>query len=302
MYEWNDAIQRMLDWIEENLTASPTLLEMSREIGYSPFYCSSQFHEITGMTLKSYLAVRRLSKATLVVRDSKERILDIALQYGYSSQEAFSRAFKSAYGCTPSAYRKNPRPVELFPKKNVFFPEHYTEKGEPTVNQTILTQPQIRIEHIPAHKYIGIWDNDADSYCSFWEHHNCEEVCGIIDSMSHVMHPVVTCHTAGWFHQKGKKGYFYGLGVTPDYEGELPKGFTLREIPESYYLVFFHPAFDFIKDCGEVMERVEKLAWGFDPAARGYAWNEELCPDYQRHYPEVIGYEVLRPIKKLSFI
>ena len=48
-----------------------------------------------------------------------------------------------------------------------------------------------------------------------------------------------------------------------------------------------------------MMKRVESLAWHFDPSSKGYAWNEERCPDYQRHYPEGIGYEVLRPVRKV---
>jgi len=46
---------------------------------------------------------------------------------------------------------------------------------------------------------------------------------------------------------------------------------------------------------------VETLAWNYDPAKHGnmcYEWNEEACQDYQRHYPEGIGYEVLRPVKR----
>ncbi len=227
MYRWNETIQEMINWIEEHLTENPSLLEMSNQIGYSPYYCSSQFHSIVGMTIKSYISGRRLAKATLEIRDTKERILDIALKYGYSSQEALTRAFVNAYGCTPSAYRKNPIPVPLSNLQVVFYHEHYMDKGEPTMNKTLLKEPSIRIEHIPEHKYIGIWDINA-----------------------------------------------------------------------SDYMVFFHPPFDYLKDCGEVMGRVENLAWNFDPKEKGYEWNEEVCQDYQRHYPEEIGYEVLRPIKK----
>lgn len=63
MYEWNAAIQKMIDWIEGYLTENPSLLEMSKQIGYSPNYCSSQFHSIVGMTIKSYIAGRRLARA-----------------------------------------------------------------------------------------------------------------------------------------------------------------------------------------------------------------------------------------------
>ena len=48
------------------------------------------------------------------------------------------------------------------------------------------------------------------------------------------------------------------------------------------------------------MKRVEELAWNFDPKTIGYEWNETECQDYQRHYPEVIGYQILRPVKKLK--
>ena len=98
MYEWNEAIQAMINWIEDNLTEDPTLLCMSKQIGYSPYYCSTQFHKIVGMTIKSYVAGRRLCRATIEIRDTSNRILDIAIKYGYSSQEALTRAFMSAYG------------------------------------------------------------------------------------------------------------------------------------------------------------------------------------------------------------
>jgi len=89
--------------------------------------------------------------------------------------------------------------------------------------------------------------------------------------------------------------------VPEDYTGEIPEGFEMRSFPASDYLVFYHPPFDFLKDNGEVMGRVENLAWNYDPAKHGntcYEWNEEACQDYQRHYPEGIGYEVLRPVKR----
>lgn len=117
--------------------------------------------------------------------------------------------------------------------------------------------------------------------------------------MSNVSHPIVTGHTAGWFYENGKKGYFYGLGVPDDYNGEIPEGFELRSFPASYYMVFYHPPFDYVKDNGEVMGNVENLAWNYKPESKGWAWNEESCQDYQRHNPEELGYEILRPVKRV---
>ncbi len=298
MYEWDEAVQKMIDWVEDNLTQQPALLKMSRAIGYSPGYCSRRFHEIVGRTLKNYIARRRLCHATFDLRDTDKRIIDIALEYGFASQQAFTRAFASAYGCTPAAYRKAPKPVPISVRKEVLFPEYYEGQGEPTMDKTILTEPSVTVEYIPSHKYIGIWDDSVQEYCDFWEKHDCDEVGGIIESMAYAAHPVVTAHTAGWYRTKDERGYFYGFGVEDEYIGEVPEGFEIKEFPGSYYLVFSHPPFDFMKDCGEVVKRVDQLAWNFDPAQKGFAWNEEDCQAYQRMLPETVGYQILRPVKK----
>lgn len=311
MYEWKQTVQRMIDWIEEHLQENITLLEAARHIGYSPYYCSTQFHKVVGMTMKSYIAGRRLCKATIAIRDSEERILDIAIKCGYSSQEALTRAFVSAYHCTPMAYRKNPRPLAFAVRQVVLLPEHYERKGEQSMSEFCFKEPEIRMEYIPAHKYIGIWEDRAVGYGDFWQYHDCEKVCGIIESLRNAADPIIGCHTAGWYNVDGKRRYFYGLGVPMDYKGEIPEGFSVKECPASYYLVFFHPPFDYLKDNDEVMRKVEKLAWNYELESFGmsdkhldysdtrkmYQWNEEQCPCYQRHYPEVLGYEVLRPVK-----
>jgi len=89
MSQWSLSVQKMIEWIERNIENSPTLPEMSREIGYSPYYCSYLFHHVCGLTLKSYMAGRRLCRTAMALRDTNERIIDIALRCGFSSQEGF---------------------------------------------------------------------------------------------------------------------------------------------------------------------------------------------------------------------
>lgn len=96
----------MVQWVEANIKGNPTLGEMSDHVRYSSFYCSIKFHDYVGMTFKQYIAKRRMSLAEKEIKTTNRRFLDIALDYGFSTQEAFTRAFTSAYGCTPSKYRK----------------------------------------------------------------------------------------------------------------------------------------------------------------------------------------------------
>jgi AraC-like DNA-binding protein len=298
LLEWIYAVQKLIDYIEDNAVNNPSLDEIAKRVGYSPFYCSVQFHRIAGTTIKSYMAKRRLYMATVAVRDTDKRIIDIALEYGYFGQNSLTRAFKDAYGCTPAAYRKNPVPIPLSMSKVIISPSHYINKGDFSMSNLVL--PSYRIEHIPAHKHLGVYKRSITKKGEIWAGHDCDLLCGIVESFKE-SHPCVAKHTAGWRWENGNRNYFYGLGVETDYNGDIPEGFELRgEFEESYYIVFSHPPFEYLSENGEVMGRVEELAWNFDPKTIGYEWNEEKCQDYQRHYPEGLGYQVLRPVKKIK--
>lgn len=136
-------------------------------------------------------------------------------------------------------------------------------------------------------------------YGAIWPGHDCDLLTGIVSSISDT-HLIVTGHTAGWIWNKSERSYFYGLDVDVNFNGDIPEGFKLRgEIPGSYYIVFSHPSFDYFSEIDEVIRRVEDLAWSFDPTTIGYEWNEDECQDYQCHYPEGLGYQIIRPIKKI---
>lgn len=113
-------IETMINWVEDNIMDNPSLIDLSNHVGYSSFYCSSKFHENIGITFKQYISKRRLSLAATEVREEKTKLLDIAIKYGYSSQEAFTRAFVEAFGVTPSKYRKQSIPLNLYMKPDFF--------------------------------------------------------------------------------------------------------------------------------------------------------------------------------------
>lgn len=92
----------------------------SERLGYSACQTTRRFRQITGWTLREYLRRRRLAFALRDVRDGDDRLLDIALCYGFSSHAAFIRAFRSAFGVSPAEFRSNPGPVVLRTKLNPF--------------------------------------------------------------------------------------------------------------------------------------------------------------------------------------
>ena len=99
-------IEDMIDWVEQNIEYAPTLDKMADHVGYSEFYCSAKFHEYVGVPFKEYVFRRKLSLAAKSLMNTDSLIIDIAMQYGFSSHEAFSRAFKKTYGYSPNQFRQ----------------------------------------------------------------------------------------------------------------------------------------------------------------------------------------------------
>ncbi|PGS40930.1 AraC family transcriptional regulator [Bacillus cereus] len=114
----NEHIQKMIDWIESNLKEEFSLNELSRYIGYSPFYCSFKFHQVTGISIRRYILLRRLYLSTRDLTIDR-KIIDVAFDYGYSSQEAYSRAFKNVFGMNPREFQLNKMPIQSFIKLKI---------------------------------------------------------------------------------------------------------------------------------------------------------------------------------------
>ncbi len=101
--------ETMVHWVINNISNEPTLNNMARYVGYSPFYCSTKFREYTGMTYKKYLSKCRLEAAINDLIYTNDKIIDIAFRYGYSSSESLTRAFIITYKCSPREYRNKNR-------------------------------------------------------------------------------------------------------------------------------------------------------------------------------------------------
>ena len=98
--------EKVLSYIENNLDKDLSLEKMANELNYSKFYIARAFKESTGCTVYKYIQNRRLNEAAKKLVRTKQPIVEIALEAGYSSQQAFTQAFRHQYLCTPQEYRK----------------------------------------------------------------------------------------------------------------------------------------------------------------------------------------------------
>lgn len=115
----NNLIQEIIEWIEKHLLDDFSLKNLGDDLGYSPYYCSFKFHQMTGISIKKYMALRKIYLASIELEKTDQRTIDIAFKYGFSSQEAFSRAYKNTFGISPKAFRKNPQPLQSYVKLNI---------------------------------------------------------------------------------------------------------------------------------------------------------------------------------------
>ena len=105
-----------LEYIDNNLTESINTEDIANHLYCSKSTIEKLFKFINNMTIRDYIIRRRMSKAAMELTSHPEKtVLEIGLQYGYGSNEAFSRAFYSIWQVLPSEFRKNPSNYELFP-------------------------------------------------------------------------------------------------------------------------------------------------------------------------------------------
>lgn len=99
--------EKILSYIETHSDQKLTLEAIAAELNYSKFYMARIFKENTGVTVSKYIQGRRLEEAAGKLAQTARPAVEIALEAGYGSQQAFTRAFHRKYGCTPQEYRRN---------------------------------------------------------------------------------------------------------------------------------------------------------------------------------------------------
>lgn len=117
------AVAKTIWMIESRFGVPLTLEEMAVHAGVSRYHLSRIFPEATGYSISAYLRGRRLSEAAKALAGGAPNVLGVALDAGYGSHEAFTRAFRALMGLTPDAVRRRrsiaglplvqPLPVDL---------------------------------------------------------------------------------------------------------------------------------------------------------------------------------------------
>jgi AraC family transcriptional regulator len=285
------AVQRMQDYIEAHLLENITLAELSRAAMFSPWYARRIFREQTGCSPADYIRRLRLSRSALRLRDESIRIIDAALDCGFESVDGYQRAFLREFGCNPKEYALRPIPLPLFTAYGVKFREFLQkERCEMSDIKSVF----IQVVEKPARKVIIKRGVKAVEYMSYCEEVGCD-VWGVLTSMKSLCGEPVCLWLRPPYQKPETSSYVQGVEVAMDYNGPVPGGFDVIQLPAATYLMFQGEPFAEENFC-QAIEAVQKAVDRYDPSVIGYRWDDgnpriQLEPRGERGYIELRAVE-----------
>lgn len=138
--DWINKFNSAINYMEEHMKEEIDMDAVGRIAGCSSYHFQRMFTYMADVTLSEYIRRRRMSLAAVDLL-AGEKVIDVALSYGYDSPTAFSRAFKNIHGIAPSMISKEEVNIKSYPP--ICF--HISVKGEREMNYRIVKKETFRI-------------------------------------------------------------------------------------------------------------------------------------------------------------
>ena len=99
-----ERVEKAREIIRQRLADMPSLEELAKLVGCSPFYLSRQFAQETRMTMQKFVRQIRMERAAELLRTGQCNVTEAALEVGYNSLSHFSSVFHETFGCCPGLF------------------------------------------------------------------------------------------------------------------------------------------------------------------------------------------------------
>lgn len=139
--EWSDRMNAAINCMEDKLSSDIDFQEAANLACCSLFHFQRMFMVIMNVTPAEYVRKRRLTLAAKDLTSTTEKVIDIALKYGYDSPDSFARAFRNVHGSTPRAARSPGVKLSAFPRVSF----HIELKGGVAMDYRIVEKPAFEI-------------------------------------------------------------------------------------------------------------------------------------------------------------
>lgn len=138
-------VNKVIDVVEADLFGDVSLEIVSSKLSYSKYHIHKLFSTTVGIPLNRYIIRRRLTEAANLLIHTEISLLEISLQCGYQSQQAFTDAFKKIYRMSPQRFRK----------RNIYFPHLQRYKVESQESIGIENAIDVEIVELESMKLVG---------------------------------------------------------------------------------------------------------------------------------------------------
>lgn len=236
MQTW-EQIQKTIDYIDEHLGEQIEIESLARLACLSPFYYQRVFSRLVRKPVGEYIKLRRMGKATELLRRKDIRILDVALELGFATHEHFTRTFKGTFGITPNEYRTTDKMFNYMTKPELALQYTLMDEGVPLITEGIVLEVNRReigepvsftglSKKMPVQFIDGLGNKSGeDELAVLWQTiHEMRREAGIQSVNEEGIGVTLPCQEEGHFH------YFAGwkseaLKTAEDYQvWELPAG------------------------------------------------------------------------------
>lgn len=141
MQAW-EQIQQSINYIEDHLSENISMEQLAKQASLSLFYYQRLFSRLVKKSVSEYIRLRRMAIATELLLDQEERILDIAIELGFTSHEHFTRIFKETFKITPKEYRNNPIFLNVMTKPELSMHYILIDEGVPLITEGMILEIQ----------------------------------------------------------------------------------------------------------------------------------------------------------------
>lgn len=213
-------VEKTIELVENNLdNPNLNILFLSSKLFINSYYLQRIFYSSTGKTIGTYIRERRLTEAGTDIKKG-EKVLDVAIKYGYESQESFTRAFKKFHGINPGAAKKGViiSCVPMINKKNLV-------NGRISMDIKIEKEKAFRIVVISKHF------NEETSFedvPKFWDEYYKKEYQNLVPPMLGIC-----------INNTESLDFEYGIGSLKEYCSQIPEEFKEISIPEHLWGKFY---------------------------------------------------------------
>lgn len=219
--KWIESISETISYIEENIMEELNIEKIAKHTFISSFYFQKGFSMLCGFTVSDYIRYRRLTLAGREIVSTDEKIIDVAVKYGYDSPDSFTRAFTRFHGITPTAARKDGAIMKFFAPLKISF----VLKGGFTMDYKIVKKDAFTV--IGVSKKLS-YDEAKTEIPKFWvEHYQTgkgDTVCGM--------------YGINIDESMGGKNFEYLIASDYNGKSEVPNGFVIKTIPAFTWAVF----------------------------------------------------------------